>query len=112
MTFLTLYLASKLVSLFWDATPARYRLPKFVVTIAPLIVAGLVAASRVRENRHHPTDVIAGGLLGLFVAWGCFRIYYRSPFGGSAIAMRFPKWVKDDWRQRVEGNEVEDLYWP
>lgn len=44
--------------------------------IIPTIGAGLIAASRIMDARHHPFDVITGSLLGVACAWGAYRQYF------------------------------------
>ena len=41
-----------------------------------IIFAVYVCLSRTQDYRHHWTDVLGGGLLGLFTAYICYRIYY------------------------------------
>lgn len=44
--------------------------------VIPLLAASLVAVSRIMDARHHPFDVITGGLMGFLVAWASYRQYY------------------------------------
>jgi len=46
------------------------------VVIIPTIGAGLVAASRIMDARHHPFDVITGSLLGTLCAFVAYRQYF------------------------------------
>ena len=39
-----------------------------VLALLPMAVALWIAASRVRDNKHFPADVIAGSLIGLAIA--------------------------------------------
>ncbi|KAI8614975.1 PAP2 superfamily-domain-containing protein [Chytriomyces sp. MP71] len=48
-----------------------------ILVASPLLFAAFVAITRVRENMHHPTDVIAGALLGMF----CSCFVYASRMG-------------------------------
>ncbi len=48
------------------------------VGIPALIVAALVAFSRVYLFVHYPTDVLAGALLGLLVGWTAVRVMERT----------------------------------
>jgi diacylglycerol diphosphate phosphatase/phosphatidate phosphatase len=49
---------------------------KVAIFFVPMLGAILVALSRVSDYRHHPTDVLAGWLLGLFFAYFTYRQYY------------------------------------
>jgi diacylglycerol diphosphate phosphatase/phosphatidate phosphatase len=42
----------------------------------PTLGAGLIAVSRIMDARHHPFDVISGGLLGCLTAWVSYRQYF------------------------------------
>ncbi|KAG5455536.1 MAG: hypothetical protein BJ554DRAFT_5018, partial [Olpidium bornovanus] len=61
MTFLSLFLAGK-----FHVFDKRGHTWKPFVVITPLIVAALVAISRICDYRHHWQDVVAGGLIGTF----------------------------------------------
>uniref|UniRef100_A0A287L9C4 Phosphatidic acid phosphatase type 2/haloperoxidase domain-containing protein n=1 Tax=Hordeum vulgare subsp. vulgare TaxID=112509 RepID=A0A287L9C4_HORVV len=65
--FLSWYLAGK-VAVF----DRRGHVAKLCVVILPLLVAAVIAISRVDDYWHHWQDVFAGGILGL-----CFRISSR-----------------------------------
>lgn len=56
----------------------RADLARVLITIAPLIGAFMVAASRTADYRHDIYDVTAGSLLGLLMAYFGYRRYYRS----------------------------------
>lgn len=70
-TYLSLYLAGKL-HLF----DRRGHAVTAWLCGTPLMAATLIAVSRTMDYRHHATDVIAGGLLGLTVAYWCYKLYY------------------------------------
>ena len=47
-----------------------------ILSVLPIGLALFVAASRVRDNKHFPADVVAGSLLGSSVALYVFGIYF------------------------------------
>lgn len=49
-----------------------------MVVLVPFLSASLVSVSRIMDARHHPFDVITGGLLGFGVAWASYRQYFPS----------------------------------
>lgn len=49
---------------------------KTILVITPLVGAGLVAASRIMDARHHPFDVLFGSTLGLVVSYASYRQYF------------------------------------
>ena len=78
MGFLSLHLGARLQP--WaEATNAPWRL---LSTIAPLLVAGFVALTRVKDYWHHPTDVMAGTALGLACACAAFAQHGGALGGG------------------------------
>jgi undecaprenyl-diphosphatase len=58
----------------WPDAPGRAR----GVALAALLLAGLIATSRVYLGAHFPSDVLAGGLLGALVGAGAATFYRRS----------------------------------
>lgn len=64
--FLSLYLAGKI-----KAFDRRGHVAKLCIVFLPLLMASLVAVSRVDDYWHHWQDVFAGGLLGLFLIARC-----------------------------------------
>ncbi|KAI8347483.1 phosphatidic acid phosphatase type 2/haloperoxidase, partial [Mortierella sp. GBAus27b] len=71
--FLSMYLAGKL-HLFDE----RGHIYKSLVVLAPVILAALIAASRVSDYRHHWHDVTAGAMVGGIFAVFAYRQYYPS----------------------------------
>lgn len=61
LSFLALYLAGKI-----KVFDHRGHVAKLCVIFLPLLMASLVAVSRVDDYRHHWQDVSVGGLLGMF----------------------------------------------
>lgn len=72
-TYLSLYLAGKL-HLF----DRRGHAVTAWLCGTPLMAATLIAVSRTMDYRHHATDVIAGALLGLIIAYWSYKLYYPS----------------------------------
>lgn len=71
--YLSLYLAGKL-HLFDE----RGHIYKSIVVLAPLILAALIAISRVDNYRHHWQDVTVGAIIGAVFAIFAYRQYYPS----------------------------------
>ena len=70
-TYLSLYLTGKL-HLF----DRRGHAVTAWLCGTPLMAATLIAVSRTMDYRHHATDVIAGSLLGLTIAYWSYKLYY------------------------------------
>ncbi|KAF9349971.1 hypothetical protein BGX34_001478 [Mortierella sp. NVP85] len=71
--YLSMYLAGKLH--LFDEHGHIY---KSMVVIAPLVVAALIATSRVDDYRHHWQDVSVGAFIGMVFAVFSYRQYYPS----------------------------------
>ncbi|KAG0363269.1 hypothetical protein BGZ54_008231 [Gamsiella multidivaricata] len=71
--YVSMYLAGKL-HLFDE----RGHIYKSLVVLAPLILAALIATSRVSDYRHHWEDVTAGSFIGGVFAVFAYRQYYPS----------------------------------
>ncbi|GJJ76167.1 diacylglycerol diphosphate phosphatase / phosphatidate phosphatase [Entomortierella parvispora] len=71
--YLSMYLAGK-IHLF-DERGHTY---KSLVVLAPMILAALIAASRVADYRHHWQDVSVGAIIGSLFAIYSYRQYYPS----------------------------------
>ncbi|KAF9353252.1 hypothetical protein BGX26_008977, partial [Mortierella sp. AD094] len=74
--YLSMYLAGKL-HLFDE----RGHIYKSVIVLAPLILAALIACSRVDNYRHHWHDVTVGAIIGIIFAVFSYRQYYPSLAG-------------------------------
>ena len=48
----------------------------FFAGLFPVLLAVFVACSRVHDNWHHPSDVLAGAAVGGISAFVCFRYFY------------------------------------
>lgn len=73
--FLALYLAGKI-----KVFDRRGHVAKLCIVILPLLMASLVAVSRVDDYWHHWQDVFAGGILGLTVAMFCYLQFFPAPY--------------------------------
>ncbi|KAG6537700.1 hypothetical protein ZIOFF_002795 [Zingiber officinale] len=73
--FLSWYLAGKL-----QAFDGRGHVAKLCIVFLPLLLASLVAISRVDDYWHHWQDVFAGGFLGLVVASFCYLQFFPPPY--------------------------------
>ncbi|CAL9747869.1 unnamed protein product [Musa acuminata subsp. burmannicoides] len=73
--FLSWYLAGKI-----QAFDRRGHVAKLCIVFLPLLVASLVAISRVDDYWHHWQDVFAGGILGLIVASFCYLQFFPPPY--------------------------------
>lgn len=51
---------------------------RLVLFVAPILVAVVIAASKVRDAWHHAHDVFIGALIGTFFALMAFRMVFRS----------------------------------
>ncbi|KQJ96254.1 lipid phosphate phosphatase 2 [Brachypodium distachyon] len=78
--FLAWYLAGKLA-----AFDRKGHIAKLCLVFLPLLVASLVAVSRVDDYWHHWQDVFAGGIIGLTVASFCYLQFFPYPFDADAI---------------------------
>ncbi|GJM89653.1 hypothetical protein PR202_ga05861 [Eleusine coracana subsp. coracana] len=74
--FLSWYLAGKI-----KAFDRGGHIAKLCIVILPLLLAAMVAVSRVDDYWHHWQDVFAGGILGLVVASFCYLQFFPPPSG-------------------------------
>ncbi|XP_037783034.1 phospholipid phosphatase 5-like [Penaeus monodon] len=70
--FLSLWICGKLC-VFGRKRGQGWRL---VMGITPMVMALMVALSRTSDYHHHWQDVLVGSVLGLFIAYLCYRQYY------------------------------------
>ena len=67
---------------------------RFLISWPFILTAVYVGLSRTRDYKHHTEDVIAGALLGIFVAYVCYRIYFPSLKSSSCnLSYSQIKWV-------------------
>lgn len=71
MWYLTLFLSAKMRAL----NRKGYTIKSWIL-LAPITGATLVSVSRTMDYRHHATDVIAGGIVGVLAAWWGYRQYF------------------------------------
>jgi membrane-associated phospholipid phosphatase len=57
-------------------------------SVAALSLAGYTAWTRVHDNRHHPSDVIAGSALGLTAALVSYLLHNRTPLSASPVRVQ------------------------
>ncbi|XP_006646182.1 lipid phosphate phosphatase 2-like [Oryza brachyantha] len=72
--FLSWYLAGK-IAVF----DRRGHVAKLCVVLAPLLVAAMVAISRVDDYWHHWQDVFTGAILGMTIASVCYLQFFPAP---------------------------------
>ncbi|KAL8532046.1 hypothetical protein ACS0TY_008595 [Phlomoides rotata] len=75
MSFLSLYISGKI-----KVFDQRGHVAKLCLVLLPLLVASLVAISRVDDYRHHWQDVFVGGLLGFVVSTFCYLQFFPPPY--------------------------------
>ena len=73
MGILTLFLLGKYSSSSLNGVGAP-KLPRLVCFV-PLLYSTFVACSRLVDNWHHPSDIIAGSLIGLFLSWVGYHLW-------------------------------------
>lgn len=73
MCFVALYLMGKLHVFSERGRGQSWRL---MLSITPLFLAMLVAVSRTCDYHHHWQDVTVGSLIGIALAYICYRQYY------------------------------------
>ncbi|KAG8708489.1 hypothetical protein FRC08_018862 [Ceratobasidium sp. 394] len=101
LSFLSYYMAGKLHMFDQQGYTAKVWL-----TLAPFLVALLVAISRTVDNRHHWQDVVAGGVVGMNLAYFAYRQYYPSladALSHDAYKARISPFAEDQ-----PGNGAED----
>ncbi|TPX43828.1 hypothetical protein SeMB42_g00232 [Synchytrium endobioticum] len=91
MGLVSLYLAGKLSAWCVDEPPYGGRVFSLVLSVMPLIGAAYIGISRTEENKHHPTDVLSGAVLGFAIAYISYRLLYPSVFSGNRKLMKKPK---------------------
>ncbi|GAA6063711.1 hypothetical protein JCM10212_006825 [Sporobolomyces blumeae] len=111
--FVALFLAGKngafaLSAPYPRSTPFQSRLLRLSICIVPLFLAAYVCLTRIQDHWHHPTDVMAGSLIGVTSSLLVYSIYYRNPFHvGSSSSSTTPREPGTTVREQRERDEVE-----
>jgi membrane-associated phospholipid phosphatase len=71
----TLNVTSSSLHIQYAQKPTRFRLFS-VLSLIPMGIALFIAASRVRDNRHFPADVVGGSILGTGIAFFCYGLWF------------------------------------
>lgn len=101
LTFLSLYLAGKLRVFDGQGYPI-----KLVLTLAPVLLAMLIAISRTTDYRHHWQDVTIGSFIGFSMAFISYRQYYHSLAAPEAGKPYSPRRVRKGKKNEEAGGEV------
>lgn len=75
MTFMALYLLNITSRISFHSNYIR-NVVRFLCGLVPFFVGCLVAASRVKDNKHNVDDTIWGSLIGIFVAFLAFNFTF------------------------------------
>lgn len=95
--FLVLFLAGKSRAFTFASTLPHSgtlysRLLKLGLAIWPLFLCFFIAISRWEDHWHHPTDIIAGSVIGTILALIIYHIYHPTPFLASNYEiMAYPR---------------------
>lgn len=68
------------------------------------MIATLISISRTCDYHHHYTDVLAGGIIGILVAYLCYRQYYPA-FDSKLSHLPHPRRSNQDRKCVVNGQE-------
>lgn len=75
--YLALWICGQLKTFAQGNTYKHYSYKLFIALI-PLLISGFIAISRTEDYRHHPTDVLSGTILGVFVGYVSYRAFFPS----------------------------------
>lgn len=67
------------------ASPPTYLL---ILPFIPICVAVYISSTRYSDFRHHGFDIISACLIGIVIAWLCFRLYHLPVSRGAGWAWR------------------------
>lgn len=79
----------------------KKRLLNMVATL-PMFLAVFIAASRVHDNFHHPADIVAGSLIGMFCAVFSYGLWY------SPLSSEFSGYPINAAYEIVRGRRIDD----
>lgn len=86
----------------------RTDLARFLLALAPLVGAALIAISRLEDYRHDVYDVTTGAILGMFVAYFSYRRYYpnlNSPHCDTPFPSR-AEWASKKGFEKLKDEET------
>ncbi|KAK9314627.1 phosphatidic acid phosphatase type 2/haloperoxidase [Lipomyces starkeyi] len=78
-----------------------------MLALLPFFGALIIALSRIEDYRHHITDILFGGLLGVLVAWYSYRKFFPH-LGKATCNMPFPPPEFND-KTMVESDYYDSL---
>lgn len=97
--FLSLYMSGKI-----KAFDSRGHVAKLCLVFLPLLIASLVAISRVNDYWHHWQDVFAGGVIGMCLyghlpmqkskIWNLFTVYDLATFFNMVYLLQGSSWQR------------------
>ncbi|KAJ2725788.1 hypothetical protein GGI07_000995 [Coemansia sp. Benny D115] len=97
LTFTSLYLASHFR--YNDRRGHAYKTLAFYL---PLFCAALIAISRTADYHHHWQDVLAGSIMGTFIAWFGYRTYFPSIMDPDVLSDRpYPSRIPIESRRSI-----------
>lgn len=75
-----------------------------MIATTPISLAVLISASRVRDDWHHPADIVCGSLIGLLSARFCYGLWYNdisAPFAGVPLLTSSEKMRLTNFRSPI-----------
>jgi len=81
------YLQNRDISSF-SKSSYIWRKPMFLLCFSPWLYSTFVACSRLVDNWHHPSDVVAGSLIGMFCSHVAYNLWYPqfcSPYSADPL---------------------------
>ena len=88
----------------------RTDLARCLLAFIPIFCALMVGISRLDDYRHDIYDVTCGSILGLLVAYFCYRRYYPSlSSSGCDIALEKTEPIRPDGFSRLPADEEQQV---